>query len=168
MSKQEKSSAEEKIVKNLKAVLSQYHRQHMALAVKRGMLNRAKSGYAVGRPPLGYTKTETPGLFKLDENGLAIQRALKELANGKADTGMVVAYMEMFFHVMTGTKFPAIIVIEHFLSDPYYSGCVSYKGQLFEGLHEPLITGEAYQKLEEYLEVITEGPNSSESIDKSL
>ena len=161
-------SAEEKMADNLKIVLSQYMSDHKSFAVKRGMLNRAKSGYAVTRPPLGYSKTETVGLYELDSYGLAIRNALNGLANNEADTGTALAYIEMMFHVMTQTKWPTHAVIMHLLEDPYYAGFISYKGELYQGLHEPLITEELHHKLLAYLESIVEEDNPLESLDKSL
>lgn len=161
-------SAEEKMADNLKIVLSQYVSDHKSLAVKRGMLNRAKNGYAVTRPPLGYSKTETPGLYELDSHGLAIRKALNALANEEADTGTVMAYIEMMFHVMTQSKWPTHAVIMHLLEDPYYAGFISYHGQLYQGLHELLITEELHHKLLAYLESIVEDDNSLESFDKSI
>lgn len=149
-------SIEEKITHNLKMVLSQYTSDQKSLTVKRGMLHRAKSGYAITRPPLGYSKTKTPGLYKLDSYGLAIREALNGLANDEAAPGTVMAYIEMMFHVMTQVQWPTHAVIMHLLEDPYYAGFISYKGELFQGLHEPLITEELHHKLLAYLESLVE------------
>jgi len=167
MSKQENESATEKFKKDISKVLSQYHSDHMAERVKRGMLNRAKSGYAITRPPLGYSKTETPGLYELNNNGYCARNALQALANGKTNVGMVVAYLEMFYHVMTGIEHSGSAWLECILSDPFYVGYVSYKGQLFEGLHEPLITEDEHKKL---LTIIAkqEEYNSLKMVVKSL
>lgn len=137
-------------------VLSQYTSDQKSLTVKRGMLHRAKSGYAITRPPLGYSKTKTPGLYKLDSYGLAIREALNGLANDEAAPGTVMAYIEMMFHVMTQVQWPTHAVIMHLLEDPYYAGFISYKGELFQGLHEPLITEELHHKLLAYLESLVE------------
>lgn len=147
MSKQEKMSAADKFKKNISKVLSQYHSEQMSETVKRGMLNRVKSGYAVTRPPLGYSKTETPGLYELNNNGYCARNALQALANGKTNVGMVIAYLDMFYHVMTGIEHSGTTWLECIMSDPYYVGYISYKGQLFAGLHEPLITEDEHKKL---------------------
>lgn len=161
-------SAEEKMADNLKAVLSEYMSDYKSLAVKRGMLHRAKNGYAITRPPLCYSKTKTPGLYKLNSYGLAIQNALNALANNETDTGTAIAYMEMMFHVMTQTKSPTHAVIMHLLEGPYYAGFISYQGELYKGLHEPLITEELHHKLLVYLESLVNDDNSLNSVDKSI
>lgn len=160
-------SVEEKMSDNLKIVLSQYMSDHKSLTVKRGMLNRAKNGYAITRPPLGYSKTETPGIYELNENGLAARSALQHLANGKTNVGMVVAYLGMFYHVMTGIEHSGTAWLDSIMLDPYYVGLISYKSQLYPGLHEPLITLDEHEKL---LEIIIKDndSNSLESFDKNL
>lgn len=168
MNKQDKESATDKFTNNLKAILSQYQHDYMSAAVKRGMLHRAQSGYSVTRPPLGYSKTETPGLYKLSHHGLAIRNALNGVANNEADTGTALAYIEMMFHAMTQVQWPTQAVIMHLLEDPYYAGFISYKGELFQGLHEPLITEELHHKLLAYLESLVVDDNSLKSFDKTI
>lgn len=161
-------SAEEKMMDTMKLMLSQYMSDQKSLTVKRGMLNRAKSGYAITRPPLGYSKTKIPGLYELDSYGLAIRKALNAFANDVADPGTVMAYIEMMFHVMTQVQWPTHAVIMHLLEDPYYTGFISYKGELFQGLHEPLITEELHHKLLAYLESIVVDDNTLDSLDKTI
>lgn len=167
MSKQEEISANDKFIKNISKVLSQYHSEQISEAVKRGMLNRVNDGYSVTRPPLGYTITETPGLYELNDNGRRARSALQPLAKGETSLGMVVAYLEMFYHVMTGVEHSGTTWIECIVSNPYYSGYISYKGQLYLGLHEPLITVDEQRKLVEILNKHNKN-NSLKSLDKSL
>jgi site-specific DNA recombinase len=147
MSKQDNESATEKFQKHIEEVMLQHHKDHMSANVKRGMLHRAKSGYAVTRPPLGYSKTETPGLYKLNNNGLCARNALQALANGKTNVVYVVAYLEMFYHVMTGVEHSGTTWLECILLDPYYGGFICHNGQLYPGLHEPILTEDEYAKL---------------------
>lgn len=167
MSKQEELSPTEKFTKQLIVVFSQYHSEQMSQAVKRGMYERVKNGYAVTRPPLGYSKTKTPGLYQLNKNGLSAKSALKPLAKGEASLGMVVAYLEMFYHVMTGVEHSGATWIESIVSNPYYSGYICYNGELFAGLHEPLIAVDEQRKLVEVLNKHNKN-NSLKPFDKSL
>lgn len=167
MSKQEETSATEKFMENMSKILSQYHSEQMSEAVKRGMLNRVKDGYSVTRPPLGYVITETPGLYQLDKNGLSAKSALKPLAKGEASLVMVVAYLEMLYHVMTGVEHSGATWIESIVSNPYYSGYICYNGELFAGLHEPLIIVDEQRKLVEVLNKHNKN-NSLKPFDKSL
>lgn len=167
MNKQNEDSATEKFTNNLKVILSQYHSEQMSEAVKRGMLERVKSGYAVTRSPLGYSLTETPGLYQLNKNGLSARSALQPLAKGEASLGTVIAYLEMFYHVMTGIEHSGTTWIESIISNPYYSGYICYKEELFAGLHEPLITVDEQHKLVEILNKHNKN-NSLKPLDKSL
>ncbi|MGH7197113.1 MAG: hypothetical protein ACREGJ_05135 [Candidatus Saccharimonadales bacterium] len=159
--------SKDKITKHFKATLSQYHSNQMAETIKRGMLNRAKSGYAITRPPLGYSTTETPGLYQLDSNGRSARSALQPLAKGEANLGTVVAYSEMFYHVMTGIEHSGTTWIERIVSNPYYCGYISYDGQLYPGLHKPLITVDEQRTLAEILNKHNKN-NSLKPFDRAL
>jgi site-specific DNA recombinase len=160
-------SPEEKFVKQMKTILSQYHKDQMAMAVQRGMLHRVKSGYAISRPPLGYSKTETPGLFKVNRYGKALRETLKKLANGETNIESVTMRIALMFYGSNLVKSWSTTKTKRLLSDPYYAGYISYKGQLFKGLHEPLITKNEHKKLLALVQK-HEDDNSLESFDKSL
>ncbi len=145
----------------------QYHSEQMSNAIKRGLLNRAKNGYAVSRPPLAYSKTEMPGFFKVNRYGRALRETLKKLANGETNIESVTFNIAMIFYSSNGFKSWSTAKTKRLLSDPYYAGYISYKGQLFEGLHEPLITKEEHEKLLELLEKHNYS-NSLKQLDKSL
>jgi site-specific DNA recombinase len=167
MSKQEVISANDKFIKNLSLVLSQYHREMMSEAVKRGMEHRVISGYAISRPPLGYSTTETTGLFKINRQGRALRETLKKLANGETNIESATINIALMFYGLNVFKSWSTIRTKRLLSDPYYAGYISYKGQLLKGLHEPLVTDEEHQKLLALLKN-QNGNNFLKSVDKNL
>lgn len=167
MSKQEETSATQKFMKNISKVLLQYHSEQMSEAVKRGMLHRVKSGYSVSRPPLGYSATETPGLFKVNRNGKALREVLKNLANGKTNIESATINIALMFYGLNVIKLWSTARTKRLLADPYYAGYISYNGQIYQGLHEPLITNNEYKKLQVLLKK-HENYNTLKSFDKNL
>jgi site-specific DNA recombinase len=165
MSKEE-ISANEKFIRNMSIVMSQYHSEVMSESVKRGMQHRVKSGYSVSRPQLGYSITETAGLFKINRKGRALREVLKKLANGETNIESATFSVAMMLWGSTIKSWNTIRT-KRLLSDPYYAGYISYKGQLFKGLHEPLITDKEYKKLLKLLKNQNDN-NSLKSIDKNL
>lgn len=167
MSKQEELSAIEKFVRDISVLLSQHHSQAISEATKLGILNRAKSGYAVSRPPLGYSTTETPGLFKVNRHGKAIRETLKKLANGKINIESATINIALMFYGLNVIKSWDTMKTKRLMSNPYYAGYICYKGQLYPGIHEPLVTKNEHKKLQALLQK-HENNNTLESLDKSL
>ncbi len=167
MNKQENISAKEKFMMDITIAMSQYHNKQMSEAVKRGLLHRAKNGYAISRPPFGYFTTETAGLYKVNRYGRALRETLKKLANGETNIESANMNIALMFYGLNTIKTWNTIRTKRLLSDPYYVGYISYKGQLFKGLHEPLITEDEHKKLLEIVKKHNKN-NFPESVDKSI
>lgn len=164
MSKQEELSATEKFVRDISVLLAQHHSQAISEATKRGILHRAKNGYAVTRPTLGYSTTETPGLYKVNRHGKAIRATVKKLANGETNIESATLNIALMFYSLNVIKSWGTMKTKRLLSNPYYAGYISYKGQLYQGLHEPLITKNEHKKLLALLKK-HEDNNTLESLD---
>jgi site-specific DNA recombinase len=167
MSKQEYISATEEMMKQLGIVMSKYYSNAISESTKRGMLHRVKNGYAVSRPPLGYSVTEMPGFFKVNRRGRALRETLKKLANGETNIESATFNIALMFYGLNTLKSWSTIRTKRLLSDPYYAGWISYKGQLYRGQHEALITKEEHELLLDLLHDV-EVANSLKSVDKSL
>jgi len=147
MSKQN-LSATEQFTRTISIALSQYHSAAISEITKRGMLCRVERGYAVTRPPLGYSKTETPGLFKINLFGTVLREELKDLANGYTTIKSAAIKLALAFDPFDAEPEPwSVTKVKHLLSNPYYAGNICHKGQLYPGLHEPLISEDEYKKL---------------------
>lgn len=148
MSQQVKLSAAEQFMSDISVAMSKYYSSTMSEVTKRGMLYRVKKGYAVTRPPLGYSKTETPGLFEINLFGTVLREELKALANGYTTIKSVAVKLSLAFDPFDSAPEPwSVAKIKRLLPNPYYAGCIYYKGQLYSGLHEPLISEDDYKKL---------------------
>lgn len=148
MSKQIKISATDSLVMDITVALSRYYHGVKAENVKRGMLRQAANGYAMHRPPLGYSTTETAGLFKINSFGTVIREELKALASGSTTFQAVAAILTTAFDPFDPRPEAwSVAKVKRLAVDPYYAGYISHKGQLYAGLHEPLITIDDHQKL---------------------
>lgn len=168
MSKRKNLSAKEQFIRAVGIAMSQYHSATMSEITKRGMLCRVERGYAVTRPPLGYSKTETPGLFKINLFGTVLREELKALANGYTTIESATVKLALAFDPFDAEPEPwSVTKVKHLLSNPYYAGNICHKGQLYPGLHEPLISEDEHKKLLVMLKKHN-GNNPLKSVAKSL
>lgn len=167
MSKQENMSAADKFKRSINTIMKQHYSEQMSFAVKRGQLHRAQNGYAISRPPFGYSTTETAGLYRVNHYGRALRETLKKLANGETNIESANINIALMFYGLNTIKTWNTIKTKRLLSDPYYVGYICYKGQLYAGLHEPLVTEDEHKKL---LEIVKKhnNNNSLKAVDKSL
>ena len=118
------------------------------LNVKKAMTARAKKGYAVQRPPLGYVKTGTKGLYQKTNIANALAWYFKDTVNGK----MTPAQLRVAVSQIYGSKKQIKNArLKNLVSNPYYAGYISYGGELYEGLHEPILTPDEQKQLIELL-----------------
>lgn len=150
MDKQDKAT--EKLTKDFLAVIAEYQHLTACENVRTGMQHLAKAGYALRRPPFGYSTTETSGLFRVNRLGMAMRRAMQEAANGEVSAEMFKLQVSI---ILSGKSLDirSRASIKRIVTNPYYIGLIRCGDELYKGLHEPLITAEQQQKLVELLEM---------------
>lgn len=150
MDKQE-NQATEKLMADISTAMAEYHSKAMSDRVKTAMQQLAKAGYALRRPPFGYSTTETSGLFRITRKGMAMRVAMQEAANGKISTDEFRLRLSILVSGETLDR-RSKASLKRIVSNPYYIGLIRCGDELFNGLHEPLITAEEQQKLIRLLE----------------
>jgi DNA invertase Pin-like site-specific DNA recombinase len=129
------------------------------------MLHKAKNGGTTGRAKLGYlnVRKEVDGhlvnSIDLDpKRGLLVTWAFEQYATGEysltrlrqelADQGFTTRRTARWEEKpVSRSKLAAI------LRDPYYLGMVTYKGQVFPGRHQALVTPEVFERVQRVLDV---------------
>lgn len=148
MNKQDKAT--EKLMENICTAVAEYHSKAMSDHVKTAMQQLAKAGYALRRPPFGYSTTETSGLFRINRIGMAMRVAMQEAANGEVSTEEFKLRLSILFSGES-LDIRSEASLKRIVSNPYYIGLIRCGDDLYKGLHEPLITAEEQQKLIEIL-----------------
>ena len=106
--------------------------------VKERMLERVKAGYSVHRPPLGYSMTSTKGIYEPNHTGRFLANNFKLFLDNKITFTDFQRELSKISKSKE-TLFP-ISKIRKIISNPYYSGTLTYDGKQFKGLHEPLLS----------------------------
>lgn len=155
------------LVENIRASVSQHQREKNAEQVVHRMTARLRNGYYVFASPTGYRYEHVTGRGKLlrrDEPiASVLQEALEGYASGRFQTQAEVARFlnphPVFARDVLGNI--RLQQIKCFLTNPVYGGHFEYKPwevRLTKGVHEPLISWETFQRIQERLEEKAHAP----------
>lgn len=130
---------------------NQYIRD-LSLNIKRGIRNRAEKGWHIGLAPMGYlnTKIEENGHRKIikDPERFDLVRKMWDLLLEKhysIEKIYKIAINKLGLTLYTGKK-PCLSKIYHTFTNPFYYGYFRYKGEIYKGNHEPMITKQEFDK----------------------
>lgn len=136
----------------LLAVFAQLEREQIKERMQLGKLGRAKSGKSMmwARTSYGYDYHRETGAMTINElEAIAIRDIFESYLNGMSVTKI---------RDMLNDKYPKTPnwhyrIVRGILANPVYCGYNQYKGHVFLGNHEPIITEEAFNKTQEELKI---------------
>src|SRR5665811_1230059 len=144
--------------------IAEFYSRNLANEVTKGMTQKVRGGGTVSRAPLGYRNirtTDSEGremrTVTVDEERAPLVRlgfslyatgdwTIAALAEHLADRGLAT---------LATPRVPSVPVnaakLNKLLVNPYYKGCVPFKGALHPGKHEPLIDEQTWQAVQDTL-----------------
>ena len=136
----------------LLAVFAQLEREQIKERMQLGKLGRAKSGKSMmwARTSYGYDYHRDTGAMTINElEAIAIRDIFESYLNGMSVTKI---------RDMLNDKYPKTPnwhyrIVRGILANPVYCGYNQYKGHVFPGNHDPIITEEAFNKTQEELKI---------------
>ena len=153
---------EGELMANVSDSVNEYGNKKSAQDIKTKMARAARSGRTIGRAPLGYLNTrknvnghlvntvvidEERGpllriAFELYATGDYTIEALKEVLDDQGLTSPRTNRWPERRPVSTNT-------LSRVLTDPYYAGYTVYDGELFPGRHEPLVSQQLFDAVQD-------------------
>lgn len=134
--------------------------EHRAELTKNRMLAKAKAGYFMSAPPLGYERTKVNGLFRPTDVGISIGLIMELLAKDTIRLDLATFLLQDLIYRELGVELNKSR-IEKLLTNPYYAGYVSFNGTLYTGQHKALVTPEEQRKITKKLNATgVQGRNS--------
>ena len=112
-----------------------------------GMLEKAEQGEYPSTAPIGYLNDKQTGLIEIDpERAPFVKMAFQEMASGNYSLSTLSdkLYKEGLRSKKGLRLFKATLA--HFLKNPFYYGSFLWKGKLYAGTHEPLITKKLFDQ----------------------
>jgi site-specific DNA recombinase len=148
--------------------LADYRRENFLLTSDRGKGHLAPEGYWVGgAAPPGYEIAGGRGKKKLIANGHAgaVRRAFELYASG-ASTIKVAAWLRdhnipsrTWTDPRTGAPPPRrwnYMTVSRLLDCPIYVGYIPFRGSLYKGLHEPIVSRDLWDRVQERRQAMRE------------
>ena len=143
------SSSHEKFIHAIKVVLAKNYLDNLSEEVRKGMNQKVKEGIYPCKAPVGYKNVEVNkrNVIAVDEEKAPFVKRLFELyASGlSASEVRKILFSEGLYH---NTKPYAKSRLIQILHDCFYIGKFLYKGVVYDGVHEPIISIELYNKVQ--------------------
>ena len=158
-------TAEGRMMHGILATFAEYEVAKLGNRTEAGMHQKARMGGTPNRAPLGYlnVRRQLPDGREIrvvdidDERGHHIQWAFREYATGEhslVDMTLLLENQGLVSRPSRRHGMPKPISksqINRILRDPYYTGKVRYRNEIFDGIHEPLVSQELFDRVQDIL-----------------
>ena len=146
------SNSAGKMMLQMLGVFAEFEHATIIERTKAGMERKARNGeWGGGLVPYGY-KREDGMLIIDDEESAVVRRMFREYVFGKKGaTKLCRELNEAGLRKRSGKKWENRGLIK-ILKNPVYTGVISWKGEIFEGKHEHIISKELFDKAQAILE----------------
>ena len=155
--------------------IAEFYSQNLASEVIKGMSQKVKNGGTVSRAPLGYRnvrsideKSREERTIKLDEERAYLVKLAFELyASGEWTAQSLAKYLaDRGLTTRPTPQIPARPVdkstINKMLNNPYYKGMVRFNGKYHQGKHDPLVSEEVWEKVQDIISSHVNGERTRE------
>ncbi len=148
------SRSNEKFIWNIKVSVAQYYIDNLSEEVKKGQKEKIAQGWLPTKPPLGYKTIGEQGhkIHIIDEQKAPLVKKMFLLyATGEHSLKKLV---EIMYQEGLRTRGGSQLVksrLADLLSDPFYHGKNRWNGKISTGKHEPLITKEIFDRVQQIL-----------------
>ena len=145
------TKSSEKLQHDLKLVIAKNYIDNLAEETSKGLLEKARQGLYPSMAPLGYLNDRNTRTIVLDpERAPMVRRLFEEYASSTRVTlkDLVKLADNMGLRSRKGNKIGKA-AIAHLLHNPILIGDYVWKGVYYHGKHEPLVTRELFNRVQE-------------------
>jgi site-specific DNA recombinase len=158
----EYTSADNAIIFSVESSLATQYSKDLGKMVKSGMEKKVSLGLAPIKAPIGYINTKTAEhgsnyIIKDKERFDIVRRIWDMMLTGLYVPSKILQIIVNETNLKPYTSRKAVTAslsrsgIYKILTNPFYAGLFIYKGQLYQGKHEPMITVEEFDKVQQIL-----------------
>lgn len=153
--------SDEKFRWDIEIVLAKKYIANLSEEVKKGQTAKLAAGHLPTRPPIGYRTTGEHGkkIHVVDESKAPLAQKMFEMyATGNYSVLQLTKVLNsMGLRGHKGAKLSKSRVHEY-LSNPFFYGDICWNGELYKGVHEPLISLELFNEVQRKLDRKTVSP----------
>ncbi|TSC77444.1 MAG: Uncharacterized protein G01um101433_599 [Parcubacteria group bacterium Gr01-1014_33] len=146
--------AHENLVWDMKVAIARFYTNNLSEEVKKGQKEKLAQGWLPTKPPLGYKTIGDKGhkIHVQDEEKAPFVKKMFELySSGNYSTNELVRVMYKEGLRSRSDGKVGKSRIHQLLSDPFYYGKVRYRGEIHDGAHEPLISKDLFDAVQQKL-----------------
>lgn len=148
------SKSNEKFIWNIKVSVAQYYLDNLSEEVKKGQKEKISEGWLPTKPPYGYKTIGEQGhkIHIVNQEVAPIIKKMFELY-GTGTYSILKLSKEMYglgLRSDNGKLVPKSR-IHRLLNDPFYIGDFVWKGEIYKGKQESIISRELFEKVQRYL-----------------
>jgi site-specific DNA recombinase len=152
-----------RLMHGMLATFAEYYSLNLANEVLKGLTEKAKRGGTPGRAPIGYLNRrevvdghEVRTVIIDAERGRIIRWAFETYATGLYSLADITLLLETRGLLTRGDrKHPPrpldVKRVQEMLSNPYYTGIVSYRGKHYPGRHKELVSQDLFDQVQAVL-----------------
>jgi len=149
------SRSSEKFIHGIKVLMAKNYIDNLSEETKKGMREKAEQGIYPSFAPLGYVNVECDGKRYIQPDpklAPLIQKLYEWYATGRYSLLEVTrkAYAEGLAYRKSGDKLQKSTVYK-ILTNPIYYGEFDWDGKRYRGIHEPIISKELFDRVQEVL-----------------
>ena len=151
LSKDSRSS--DKFLHGIKVLMAKNYIDNLSEEVKKGMREKAEQGEWPNKAPLGYLNNKETHRLETDPDRAPMIAEIFQLcATGDYSiTALHQKAKELGLRYRTSNQYCSRSNIERILKNPIYTGRFIWNGDYFQGDHEPIISQELFEKVQEQL-----------------
>jgi len=146
--------AHENLVWDMKVAIARFYTNNLSEEVRKGQKEKLAQGWLPTKPPLGYKTIGDKGhkIHVIDEEKAALVKRMFELySSGNYSLNELVRVMYKEGLRNRGGRKVGKSRIHEMLSDPFYYGKIRWKGEIYDGKHEPLISKDLFDEVQKHL-----------------
>ncbi len=131
---------------------SKYYVDSLSENTKRGLRQKVRRGECPGPAPLGYVNDRLNKKILLDPKVAPIVIELFELfSSGQYTYDQMRIFLKEKGLTTRGNKLITRDRVKFILSNPFYFGYFRFNKEIYQGIHEPLITKKLFDKVQEVI-----------------